>query len=275
MSLTSAPGTINALVVELGPQLTATDDESRRQGTGLLVDVIELLPAEALPPPALEHLVSFFTSRLGDYLTIGAVLRGLSALSRLALPDASPLKIATTLLEECDVRSLAQAERQAAMALVFDLIRTRWAALAPSGARLLLSSVRAIDGEKDPRNLVLYLQLMRELCAQCEGSRVGGLADSLDEVFESISCYFPITFTPPPNDPHQITPSHLLQALLRALRATPRFAPLALPFFARKLREAAAEDEEEAVRLQALQAVALLARGYGSSALEPHAEVIR
>lgn len=36
-------------------------------------------------------------------------------------------------------------------------------------------------------------------------------------MFDVTACYFPITFTPPPNDPHGIKPhmlSHALQAVL-------------------------------------------------------------
>ena len=46
----------------------------------------------------------------------------------------------------------------------------------------------------------------------------------------SLMSYFPITFTPPPHDPHQITSQHLLQALLHALKASGLFAAHALPF---------------------------------------------
>ena len=272
--LSSAPGAVGELVVALRPQLTGADEEKRLGGTLLLADVIALLPAEALPQETIEHLVSFFNDRLSDYLTIGGVLRALFALAPLPLPSGSPLKVLTTLLEACDVRSLAQADRQAAMSLVFELVRWHWPALAPSGCRLLLGVVRAIDGEKDPRNLVLYLQLLRELIVRCEESGADGLAEALDEVFDSMACYFPITFTPPPNDPHQITPHHLLQALLRTLRSTPKLAPHAVPFFAKRLRETASEGEEEWVRLQALQSVAILAPAFGARALAPHAEAV-
>ena len=52
-----------------------------------------------------------------------------------------------------------------------------------------------------------------------------------EEVFEALALYFPIAFTPPPNDPHRITEQHLLQALppsltSYALSSYPRRAPL-------------------------------------------------
>ena len=48
-----------------------------------------------------------------------------------------------------------------AMGVLLQLTRAHWPQLAPSGCYLLISTVRALDGEKDPRNLLLYLQLLR------------------------------------------------------------------------------------------------------------------
>jgi hypothetical protein len=288
-ALSSIP--IVELVAALGPQLTDSNEVSREAGTRLLAEVLWKHTSgggdDALPASAVEHLVGFFTDRLGDYLTIGAVLRGLCAITQLPLPEGAPLRIASTLLEQCDVRSLVQAQRHASMSLALELVRGRhWPALAPSGCRLLLSTVRALDGEKDPRNLLLYLQLLRLMCERCEASGAPGLAEALPEVFESLVAYFPITFTPPPHDPFQITAAHLLQALIRTLKASVLFAPLALGFFAQKLREAGAppappgatakEEEQEmrVTRMQVLQALALLTPSYGAAALAPHAAVL-
>lgn len=280
-------GSVTALVTHLGPQLTATDEVMRERGTRLMAEVLWRLTAPsaaALPGGALDHLVGFFSDRLGDYLTIGAVLHGLSALVRMpelatALGGSGPLRIASTLLEQCDVRSLVQAQRHAAMTLTLTLVRQHWPSLAASGCRLLLSTVHALDGEKDPRNLLLYFQLLRALCESCEAHQVGGFEEAIPEVFESLSCYFPIAFTPPPNDPHQISAHHLLQALLRTLGSTARFGPHALKFFTEKLREATvgsddSEDDALTARLQTLQSLAMLAPVYGAVLLRVHAATI-
>ena len=96
------------------------------------------------------------------------------------------------------------------------------------------------------------------------------------QVFESLACYFPIAFSPPPlDDLNGITqlhllqallskrdslsqnrrsisepichthPSDLLQALLRALKSSNRFASLALPMLHRSLTSAL--DDNEAI----------------------------
>lgn len=276
-ALVKSGGTnLQALVVALGPQLTDIDENTRDSGTRLLGDVLAVLAeSSSLSHQDLEHFVAFFADRLGDYLTIGSVLKALTVLVHLELPNAAPLRITLGLLEQCDVRSLVQAQRYTAMTILLELARSQWASLAPSACRVLLSTVRALDGEKDPRNLLLYLQLLRQLCVNCEAQRAAGFTEALSEVFDTLISYFPISFTPPPNDPHQITSQHLLQALLRTLRSSAGFAQHALPFFAAKLCETEDNPEETmTTRLQVLQSLALLAPAYGAEALAPHADTI-
>ena len=100
-----------------------------------------------------DHILTFLTSRLHDYPCSAPVLGGLHALiNHTHELDAALVQTLTfTLLEEVDVRSLVQAERQAALALTLALAQKRSAALAPSGVRMLLSALRAFDAEKDPR----------------------------------------------------------------------------------------------------------------------------
>lgn len=76
-----------------------------------------------------------------------------------------------------------------------------------------------MDGEKDPRCLILCLRVLgktQDLFPQA--------SDELAEAcFDVTACYFPITFTPPPNDPYGITPemlSHALRATLTARYAS-------------------------------------------------------
>lgn len=46
----------------------------------------------------------------------------------------------------------------------------------------------------------------------------------VEELFEVTSCYFPIDFTPPPNDPYGIQREDLILSLRAVLASTPRFA---------------------------------------------------
>ena len=50
-----------------------------------------------------------------------------------------------------------------------------------------------------------------------------------------LACYFPVTFTPPPGDPHRISRADLAAGLQACLAAEPRFAPHVVPLACEKL----------------------------------------
>lgn len=56
-----------------------------------------------------------------------------------------------------------------------------------------------------------------------------------EELFDVIACYFPISFSPPPNNVHGITRQDLAAALQDALTCTPLFASLFIPMLLEKL----------------------------------------
>ena len=56
-----------------------------------------------------------------------------------------------------------------------------------------------------------------------------------EELFDVMSCYFPISFTPPPGNVHGITREDLATALQRTLTCTSLFAPLFIPMLIEKL----------------------------------------
>ena len=270
-ALAAGTKTPQQLIVGL-PELASPDEAERLPATAHLAAVLSNLQSAntALPQAAADHILTFLTSRLHDYPCSAPVLGGLHALvNHTHELDAALVQTLTfTLLEEVDVRSLVQAERQAALALTLALAQKRWAALAPSGVRMLLSALRAFDAEKDPRNLIGFLRLLRELTLRCADAPPAALDVALAEIFDALAHYFPIEFSPPPGDPHGVTQPHIVQAYIRALKASPKFAPRVLPWLLDKL----ADDDQPGAILQALQALALLAPAYGAAAVAPHAQ---
>lgn len=62
-----------------------------------------------------------------------------------------------------------------------------------------------IDEEKDPRNLLITYDLLYYLLRQYgsnieDVASIGVIKPFIDEIFDKISCYFPINFVPPKND---------------------------------------------------------------------------
>jgi DNA repair/transcription protein MET18/MMS19 len=89
-----------------------------------------------------------------------------------------------------------------------------------------------VDGEKDPRNLMLLFAMDRVILLEFDISAV------VEDMFDVTFCYFPISFRPPPNDPYGITADDLKLALRGCLSATPHFAKLAIPLLLEKFATA-------------------------------------
>jgi DNA repair/transcription protein MET18/MMS19 len=92
------------------------------------------------------------------------------------------------------------------------------------GDRFLSSYIALADGEKDPRNLMVAFAIARVFALEFDISnkfeaRFTSLAlptridIALQDLFNIIFCYFPITFRAPANDPYGITSEDLKNAL--------------------------------------------------------------
>jgi len=62
-----------------------------------------------------------------------------------------------------------------------------------------------------------------------------GSADNSQAMFDSVFCYFPITFRPPPDDPYGITAQDLKTRLRDCIASSGHFAPYAFPQLIDKL----------------------------------------
>jgi DNA repair/transcription protein MET18/MMS19 len=98
-----------------------------------------------------------------------------------------------------------------------------------------------IDEEKDPRNLLITYDLLyfmlREFASNLENkAQIELIKPFIDEIFDKISCYFPINFVPPINDKYQITPDILKEKLARCFLASPLLAQAAIPFVIDKFK---------------------------------------
>lgn len=90
----------------------------------------------------------------------------------------------------------------------------------------------------------------------------------VDEIFDKISCYFPINFTPPKNDKHMITPTLLKGKLARCFTASNLLAKQAIPFILDKMSATQVETKIECMEL--LQAMFSQDGGYEWATLEKH-----
>uniref|UniRef100_A0A4X2LJU8 MMS19 nucleotide excision repair protein n=1 Tax=Vombatus ursinus TaxID=29139 RepID=A0A4X2LJU8_VOMUR len=85
----------------------------------------------------------------------------------------------------------------------------------------------------------------------------------VEELFEVTSCYFPVDFTPPPNDPHGIQREDLILSLRAVLASTPRFAEFLLPLLIEKV-----DSEMLSAKLDSLQTLNACCAVYGQKELK-------
>jgi len=231
------------LIVELESSLTAVKDKERNRASLL---VAHLLQSQLKPLTAshIHHFCVFFNSRLADYPSVVPSLIALKALianqsqhfqhKYCDIPD-----ILVCLFKELDVQSLPQTMRFR----VFDLLKTILEYLRGcsdvksvlTASRLhgpdictktVINIISAVFGEKDPRCLLQCFEAVSIMCEvfheEISSSNISCThstqAQSIAErIFDSLSCYFPITFQPPPDDPFNITSEMLVSALSQAL----------------------------------------------------------
>ncbi|XP_054623207.1 MMS19 nucleotide excision repair protein homolog isoform X2 [Dunckerocampus dactyliophorus] len=236
--------TILQLVEALGLSLTSTQPHTRARGVQLLSQVLQDCYAD-LTEREVEVLIAFYENRLKDhYVTTPPVLQGLKTLTKCTtLPPGSAVSILKSLFQDVHVQSLLLADRACVYNMLINVMETREAELKSLGADFVFGFVQSMDGERDPRNLLLAFQIAKNIIRK--GYNLGKFTE---EMFEVTSCYFPIDFSPPPNDPHGITKEELIQALRDVLTGTPKFAEFLLPLIIEKL-----DSDVQNAKLDSLQ----------------------
>ncbi|XP_054454424.1 MMS19 nucleotide excision repair protein homolog isoform X2 [Anoplopoma fimbria] len=236
--------TILQLVEALGLSLTSSQPHTRARGVQLLSEVLHDCYG-GLTEREVEVLIAFYENRLKDhYVITPPVLQGLRALTKCTvLPPGSAVSMLRSLFQDVHAQSLMLAERACVYNMLINLMATREAELKGLGADFVFGFVQSMDGERDPRNLLLAFQIAKSIIL-----RGYDLGKFTEELFEVTSCYFPIDFSPPPNDPHGITREDLIQMLRDVLTGTPRFAEFLLPLIIEKL-----DSDVQSAKLDSLQ----------------------
>ncbi|KAM6951361.1 MMS19 nucleotide excision repair protein homolog [Aplochiton taeniatus] len=236
--------TILQLVEALGLSLTSSLPQTRARGVQLLSQVLQECYID-LSEKEVEVLLAFYENRLKDHYVITPyVLQGLKALTKCAvLPPGSAVSILKSVFQDVHVQSMMLSERACVYNMLLNLMDSRETELKGLGADFVFGFVQSMDGERDPRNLLLAFQIARNIIQR--GYDMGKFTE---ELFEVTSCYFPIDFSPPPNDPHGITQDELILTLRLVLCGTPRFAEFLLPLIIEKL-----DSDIQSAKLDSLQ----------------------
>uniref|UniRef100_A0A8C5VVE8 MMS19 nucleotide excision repair protein n=1 Tax=Microcebus murinus TaxID=30608 RepID=A0A8C5VVE8_MICMU len=251
--------TVLQVVEALGSSLENTEPRTRARGIQLLSQVL-LQCHSLLLEKEVVHLILFYENRLKDHhLVIPSVLQGLRALSLcVALPPGLAVSVLKAIFQEVHVQSLPQVDRHTVYSIITNFMQTREEELKGLGADFTFGFIQVMDGEKDPRNLLVAFRIVHDLI-----SRDYSLGPFVEELFEVTSCYFPIDFTPPPNDPYGIQREDLILSLRAVLASTSRFAEFLLPLLIEKV-----DSEILSAKMDSLQTLNACCAGYGQKELK-------
>lgn len=218
-------------VEKLGPQLTSTEVDKRCHGVRLLSEVLHRLVGFRFKEKEVTLFCEFLCDRLKDHYTIipHALFGILALITNQDVTDAECLKLIQTLFKEVHVQSLLKEGRLTAFNLFAVVLNKHLQALKSIGNDFVFGFIQAMDGEKDPKNLLLVFELVRVIISNFSIDLFA------EDLFEVTSCYFPIDFTPPSDDPYGIKKDDLVMSLRKCLAATNQFAPFCFPLLMEKL----------------------------------------
>ncbi|KAF9116754.1 hypothetical protein BGX27_011068 [Mortierella sp. AM989] len=256
------PSKLLGLVQGLGEYLTSDEAFVRSKATALLSTTLATLDQSKVNASAVTVLVEFYCDRLTDQACVPELLKGLLALSKFdKFTGVDCVKAVKAILALVNVQTYQQTARHYVFLLFESVINRHTQSLRSMSSDFVFGFIQCLDGEKDPRNLLLAFTLIKKIIQEFD------IAQHVEDLFEVTFCYFPITFRPPPDDPYGITSDHLKAGLRDCLSATPYFAKFALPLLLEKLSSSSGSAKKDS-----METIAACAPVYGSSALTPYAE---
>ncbi|KAL2653858.1 hypothetical protein R1flu_021986 [Riccia fluitans] len=257
--------TLQQLVVVAGKYLTSSDNTIRARGLLLLAELLHDLAEKPLEDSAIHSLATFFSDRLKDWHSLRPALIGSIALlkrqKRVGAVQSEDVKaIGKSFVDEVEVQALSQRDRMLSLELYECLLFLHGSSIKEMGFDVVVGIIAAIDGEKDPRNILIAFRLVEQLIALFPEPD-GPVKENAKSIFDILSSYFPITYNPP--QAHRgITREDLSSALLKVFCATSWFAPFCFTEFLEKL-----SSTLQSAKLDALRYMGHCALSFGPEAV--------
>ncbi|KAJ3780088.1 Dos2-interacting transcription regulator of RNA-Pol-II-domain-containing protein [Lentinula aff. detonsa] len=276
-------------VLPVGEYLTSGEESLRTKGVEFLSAVLGRCPPEKMNRQAgmkyinlykdiaqrgiARVLTSFYCSKLEDSETVVPALKGLASLTKLPSSTSEDVpSILDAIFTHVKMKGLVQSVRFLVFTIIDTLMARHRQAMKDMNDEFIGRYIALVDGEKDPRNLLVAFAIDRVILIEFDIANFVEVcyAQLFPSLYFNITfCYFPITFRPPPNDPYGITTDDLRQALRKCLNATPDFGPLAIPVFLEKLTAGSPTTKRDT-----LESMSMCFPVYGSALARSHARKI-
>ncbi|PHZ14794.1 ARM repeat-containing protein [Rhizopus microsporus ATCC 52813] len=169
------------------------------------------------------------------------------------------IQLCNVLFNEIAITKLSQQTRYKILLALGKIIDTYSSELQRSKINFIEGFIHCMDGEKDPRNLIVAFALVRAIIERFDISR------HIEDLFDVVFCYFPIHFAAPNDSTLEITTEDLKLSLRQCLSATPYFAYYATPLLIEKLLSTTGSAKRDT-----METISLCAPAYGAHAILPH-----
>lgn len=238
------------LVEHLKDVLTDPEPSQRAVGTLVLATVLRDLPKDFVREDELKFITAFFCDRLKDHHdVIPAALKGiLSILQMKNTAKESPAEILRSLVLNLNCQGQRHEDRLVIYRILDLLVLPHLSSLQDLGPDLVYHIMTAVEGERDPRNLVFLFSMLPSIIKSLS------LGHLTEDFFEIMACYFPVDFNPSAEQRSQITREQLATGLACVLTAIPSFADFVLPLALEKL--------DSPIRLAKMDSLHLLIKGF-------------
>ncbi|XP_026830696.1 MMS19 nucleotide excision repair protein homolog isoform X2 [Ooceraea biroi] len=219
------------VVETLGSYITDQDNVTRGKGITVLSSVLSQLSQDYLTELELQYIVAFYCDRMKDHHSIiPPVLNGVLAIANMTrLPQSAPSSLLRAIFENVQCQSQLFAERQTVYLIFKSFVENKLDYLKSMGPDLVYGIISSIDGERDPKNLMLLFGILSQFIKEFP------LGHLTEETFEVLACYFPVDFNPTDTENLSVTREDLAESLAPCLCATPEFANYCIPLIIDKL----------------------------------------
>ncbi|RYH21760.1 hypothetical protein EON65_20165, partial [archaeon] len=223
--------TLPDILVNMEPFLNSVQMAERGKVTFLLHEVV--LRCILLSPAEVHLFVVFFCQRLSDFPSLHPSLLALDSLFKkhaLSLLNTYSdfIDTYTNIQTQLNVPSYDQPIRLAAFTLLSTLIEHGQSEIRSSRRLVVETLLTSMEGERNPRILLLAFKSLSLFVQQCGASMESTL---VKEIHDALILYFPISFASNTLDSQTVTGDMLSDSLFCALCPTYEAAQRILPFF--------------------------------------------
>lgn len=223
------------LIQYLGSSLTSDNDIIRCKAlkclSSTLEHLIDLKMTGKLSKQDISVLIEFLCNKFDDKVCLQEVLINLNQLIYFNnfLPSLNSDLLLNSLIKSYNPKQFLAKVRYQTFQILLNLLKNHLSFYQNSteNSNLFIKTFIAIgEGEKDPRNLLDSFTINKLINENFNFDINLDLHKQfLNDLFDICFCYFPISFTPPSNDPYKITSKQLKSKLIDTIASQSLFTP--------------------------------------------------